>query len=400
LESDFKKDFDSSFDIPIEEYSQRVKKVQKELVKRNIDVAFAIGTPFVPGDVQYLSGYDTQCPENSSIFVVSPTKSYLCVGPEGFEYAKEMRKFGELINLTELKIEFEEYPYSKFRDLKDILHDAAGTKIKRVGKLTFDSFTPIFVSSIFLKNVNDEFEFVDATDILYEMRWIKSDNEIELLRTSFKICTEATKRIMEEIKPGRTELEIAAIADYVFQNMGCNSFCFDQIVLSGERTNTIVGRASEKVIERGDPVTFFINGRYKGYSSHMSRILVAGGISKEQSDYYEHGYKAFEISLENFRLGNKGKELDVKAREYYKKVGLDIYQNYSFCHGAGLHESNEGKASNKYAEWVIPKNILMMINVGLYNHPKFYGYALEDGAIINNKGETELLTDLPIKVQS
>lgn len=396
---DLKKDFDPEFDIPNTEYEERVKKVQQELIKREIDVAFAIGTPFVPGDVQYLSGHDTQCPENCSMSIITPSNVFLCVGPEDYEYAKKMIRYGELVTISELKIPFEEYPNIKFRDLHSLLFSESTKKRKmRIGKLTFDIYIPIFIENIIRNSVKENLEFVDATDILYEMRWIKSENEIKLLKTAFKISSEATKKVLEALKPGVNELELAATADYVYKSMGCNSFCFDQIVNSGERTNTIVARPINKKIKKGEPVAFIINGRYKGYTGHMARTVVAGGMSKEQREYYEKGSHAYKIALKNFKLGLPGKGLDEEATKYYKSVNLDKYKIYSFSHGTGLHESNEGKASTKFADWLIPKNIIMMINVGLYNHPEFFGYTIEDGAIINSRGETEVLTDVPVLV--
>ncbi len=394
-----KKDFDTEFDIQPDEYRGRVEKVQKILVERGISVAYASGTPFLPGDVFYLSGHDVQCPENNAISIISQDKAYICVGPEGYEYAKEMVKFGEIINLDELKYEHEEYPYAKFRNLKDVLYEAAGGKIEKVGKLTFDYIGTDLIQKLIKNCIEEKTEIVNATDILYELRFIKSDNELELLRTAFKICSIATREVVDNIKPGVNELELAAIADYIHKYMGCNSFCFDQIILSGKRINTIVGRATDKVIKKGEFVTFFINGRYKGYSAHTARTVVAGGPNKEQQKFLDHGYKAYNIALENFKLGLPAKNLDGKAREYFKSVGLDKYQIYSFCHGAGIHESNEGKGSTKHADWLIPKNIIMMINIGLYNYPNFHGFVLEDGAIINSKGETELLAyNVPINI--
>jgi Xaa-Pro aminopeptidase len=395
------KDFDLEFDIPTSEYKERVKKVQKILAERGIDVAYASGTPFIPGDVFYLSGYDAMCPENNTMSIISPTKAYLCTGPEGLEVAREMIRACELINLEELKVQHEDYPYSKFRSLRDIMYEATGgKKIKKVGKLTFDTIGTVHVQNLIEQSIKDEFEIVDATDILYEMRFIKSDNELKLLKIGFKICAEAIKKVVEAIKPGVRELEVAAIADYVHKYMGCSAQAFETIVTSGARINTILGRATDKKIEKGDMVAFYINGRYKWYAAHMGRTVVAGGPSKEQAEFLEHGFKAYEIALENFKYGNPAKYLDGKAREYFKSVGLDRYQNFSFCHGAGIHESNEGKASTRFAEWLIPKNILMMINIGLYGHPKFYGFSLEDGAIINSKGETEVLNyGVPIRVQ-
>lgn len=393
-----KVDFDTEFDIPVNEYKERVEKVQEILVKRNIDLAFAVGNPFLPGDVFYLSGYDPQTPEISAISIISPTKAYLCVGPEGYEYAKESLKYGELINLGELRSEEEEYPYSKFKDIKEILYDAANNKIEKVGKLTFDSVSSVLVQTLIKNNIKEKFDIVDTTDILYEMRFNKSINEIKLIKIAFMICNEATRRVIEAIKPGVREVELAAISDYIHKYMGCSSFCFDTIILSGRRINTIIGRASDKKIKKGELVTFFLNGRYKGYSAHMARTVIAGGAIKEQIEFLEHGYNAYKIAIENFKYGFPAKNLDKKATEYLKNVGLDKYKVFSFCHGAGIHESYEGKSSNKFAEWLIPKNILMMIDICLYKYPKFYGLSLEDGAIINSEGETEVLTDIPIKL--
>jgi len=392
------KRIDTNKKIPIEEFKSRVKKVQDELDRRNIDFGIAYGTPYMPGDVFYLSGYDVHLEIASSI-LISPTKIFVLGGPEGEAYGLESLKAGEWRNLKEFQIPWEDYPQASFQSLKDIIYEATnGKKVEKVGILTLKEIMSLEFFEIVKSNVSDKVEFVDATDILANARYIKSKNEQKMIRIANIIASEALRTMLGVIQPGMRELEVAAYGDYVIKSMGAYNCGYDTLVSSGERTNTIIGRTSNKIIEKGDICILGASPRYEGYCGAPSRTIVVGGASKGQKEFLEHGLKAHELAVEKFVYGKPAKDLDIAARNYYKKVELDKFQIYSSGHGTGISEAFESKAATRFSDYNFPKNIVMMIDIGLYSHPDYHSLRHEECFLINDEGKTEKLTDLPMKV--
>ncbi|MCX6383094.1 MAG: aminopeptidase P family N-terminal domain-containing protein, partial [Actinobacteria bacterium] len=206
---------DTTKKIPTEEFEGRVRKLQDELSSRNIDLGIAYGSPLVPGDVFYLSGYDPHL-EVSAAILISPTKMIVLGGPESVEYAKESMRAGVWRYLKEFQLTWEDYPQAKFSSLKEVIDETVeGKNIKRVGFLTTKDIISVKWMELIKNNIGENVEFVDATEILAEARYIKSKNEQEMIRIANVIAAEAIKKMIENIKPGMRELEVAAYGDYV-----------------------------------------------------------------------------------------------------------------------------------------------------------------------------------------
>ena len=388
---------DTNVTIPAEEYEERVKKLRKRLLAHNADIGIAYGTPHMPGDVFYLSGYDPQL--ENTILIVSQEKMFILSGPEGFAYAEEMVKYGEIKIVAELQLPLEDYPVTETISMDQVLKELFCGPIKRVALLTKDDVVTTGNIALMRKHLDSRVEFIDASDILYfELRFIKSSNEQKVLRISNRIAEEAVKAIVESVEPGKTELELAAIGDYVMKKMGASSYGFDTFVLSGERINTIIGRSTNKVIKPGEFLSIGVSCRYEGYASIARRMVIAGRKgTKEQIEFLEHGLKAYELSVEKFVYGALEKDVDLAARNYFKQHNLAKYQIYSVAHGTGITECLEARPFTQYNEGTIPKNIAMMIDIGIYGYPKLHGFAFENPFLINDKGETERLVNYPMR---
>lgn len=389
---------DISKKIPKKEYEERVRKLQEEMERRNIDLGIAFSSPIVPGDVFYLSGYDPHL-EISAAAVISQTKMIILGGPESVECAKESMQAGEWKYLKEFQLSWEDYPQAEFSSLKEVINEAVdGKNIKKIGFLTTKDVISADWLELINRCVNEKVEFVDATDILAEARYIKSKNEQELIRIANAISAEAIKVMIEKIKPGMRELEVAAYGDYVCKSMGAYNYGYDTLVTTGERINTIIGRSSNKVIKDGDVCILGVCARYEGYCGAPSRTIVVGGASKGQAEFLDYGLKVHELALEKYAYGKPARDLDIVAREFYEKAGFAQYQMYSSGHGTGISEAFEGRAATRFSDYNFPKNIVTMVDIGLYGHPDYCGFRHEEAYLINDDGVTEKLTNLSLKV--
>jgi Xaa-Pro aminopeptidase len=117
----------------------------------------------------------------------------------------------------------------------------AGGKIGVVGWRTFP--TPLYLA---IKKEFPSAEFEDATDLLRDIRMIKSPAEIAYLEKAAKITDEGAKAITESLEVGKTELEIVLRAEATMKLAGARELSFPTVLGSGDRTELIVPQPTEK----------------------------------------------------------------------------------------------------------------------------------------------------------
>lgn len=383
-------------EIPPAEYQRRLRRVQDELRQRDLQVGIGYGTPAMPGDPQYLSGCDPQI-ENTA-FIVSEHGLWVVGGPEGAVQAVDQMKIGAFRILDEFRLPGVDYVGIVFHPLREVLHEAAGARIDTIGVLTSPAVMSVEWRELVRRAAGDEVRVVEVADILRRARYEKSSIELECHRNSNRIANAAFRAALPAVRPGVTELEVAAHADFVLKSLGAEATGFDTIVLSGERINTIIGRASKKRIEQGEPVLISVSARYEGYCSAVGRTLVAGGADVQQVAFLDHGLQAYELAAARLVSGQPARDVDVSARDYLIGVGLGDYHAYSVGHGTGLTECQEAEPCSKLSDYLLPRGIAAMVDVGIFGHPIHHGFRFENSFLIDANGTTECLTDVPMRL--
>lgn len=378
------------------EFERRIANVQSLLKEQGLDVGLAYATEHMPGDVQYLTGYDPHL-ENAALLVL-PDSVVAMGGAEGAAMFEDSARAGVWRNLTLFEIPFQDYGDTKFWAPGEILNDVLGYIPEKIGLLSAGNVVTREMLSLIQEGADKSIEFVDVSGIMAKLRYQKSPAELELHRVSSDIATEAMKAVLENLKPGMRELELAAHADFVMKQRGAYGYGFDTIVCSGPRINTIIGRATNRVIQDGDMVMLGVSPRYEGYTSALGRAVVAGGANREQAAFLDHGIRAYELASAELIAGRPARNVDLAARNYLSSVGLGTFHAYGVGHGIGLTECLEEKTATQMSDYELPNGITMMIDVGIFGHPSFYGARHEDPYLINHEGHTEKLTSLPMKV--
>jgi Xaa-Pro aminopeptidase len=381
--------------ISKDEHEARVERVREGLRERGHTVGLAYGTQHMPGDVQYLTGYDPHI-ENVALLVL-PDDVIVMGGAEGAEMFADGGRLGTWHNLAAFEIPFQDYGDTKFWDLREILRDRLGSVPDKVGLLSQANVLSAEIVGLAREAVGDG-DLEDVSSILAELRYRKSPAELELHRVASRVATEAMRAMLAVVEPGVRELEVAAEGDRVVKRMGAYAHGFDAIVCSAARINTIIGRATNRVIERGDMVMLGIAPRYEGYTSALGRAVVAGGASAAQAGFLEEGIRAHELSVDALRAEDPAREVDLAARRPLESVGLGGYHTYGVGHGIGLSECLERETATRVSDYTIPSGITMMLDVGIFGHPQHFGARHEDPFLVTHDGVTEKLTDLPMRV--
>lgn len=219
-------------------------------------------------------------------------------------------------------------------------------------------------------------ELVPAADLLSQLRAVKDPEELEIMIAAQRIAEKALTDILNEIRPGVTEKEIAARLQYLMLHYGAENMSFDPIVVSGPNGSLPHGVPSEKVILSGEFVTMDFGCIYHGYCSDMTRTVAVGSVTEEMRQVYDTVLAAQKAGIAAARAGVSGKAVDGAAREVIQKAGYGPYFGHSFGHGVGveIHEVPNATPSN---EKPLPAGAVISAEPGIYLPGKL-GVRIED----------------------
>lgn len=231
-------------------------------------------------------------------------------------------------------------------------------------------------------------ELVPLTEELTRLRRIKTEQEIALHRQAEHIGDIAFKEILKELKPGVTELEIAAKLEYIMKMNGADKLSFDSIIASGVNSSKPHAEPGHKKIESGDFVTMDFGCVYQGYCSDMTRTVVVGKANEKQKKVYHTVLQAQLAVLSMLKPGLPGKAYDKVARDIIYGAGYEGYFGHGLGHSVGL-EIHENPRFSMLEEEVIEAGMIMTVEPGIYL-PEFGGVRIEDMVVMTEEGYENL----------
>ncbi len=235
-------------------------------------------------------------------------------------------------------------------------------------------------------------ELVPMDNVLVTLRQVKTEGELALLREAEHIGDLAFEQILGEIKPGVTELEIAAKLTYFMQMHGAEGNSFSPIVASGVHSSMPHAMPDDKVLAYGDFITMDFGCKYRGYCSDMTRTVVLGKASERQKEIYHTVLRAQEAALASVRAGISGRDLDAVARTIIYGVGYEGCFGHSLGHSIGL-EVHEAPNAGPRSESILRDGMLITVEPGIYVQD-FGGVRIEDLVVVREEG-CENLTHSP-----
>ena len=219
---------------------------------------------------------------------------------------------------------------------------------------------------------------------LTKLRVIKDAYELECIKTAESIGDKAFEEVLKFIKPGVTEMQVAAHIEYSMKMNGAEGLSFDTIVASGINSSMPHAVLSDKKIEIGDFVTMDFGCIYKGYCSDMTRTIVVGKASDKQKHIYNTVLKAQIAALDYIKAGVKGKDVDNVARTIINEAGYEGCFGHGLGHSVGL-EIHESPNFNPREESMILANTIETVEPGIYIKD-FGGVRIEDLVVVTENG--------------
>jgi len=245
----------------------------------------------------------------------------------------------------------------------------------------------------FLRKKFRHLKLVPKREMVESLTMIKTEEEIGAIRKAAEIGDQVFNLVIDIIKPGMTEREVAAEISYHTKRLGAERDAFNVIVASGERSALPHGVASDKKIKKGELVTLDFGCVHKGFNSDMTRTVAVGKISTELQKIYEIVRAAQQRAIDKVQPGMTGRELDSVARDYITLHGYGSKFGHGTGHGLGIEVHELPYIAQRGERFKLEPGHVFTIEPGIYIEG-LGGCRIEDDVVVRREG-SEVLTTAP-----
>ena len=227
-------------------------------------------------------------------------------------------------------------------------------------------------------------QLVGASAVLDGLRTVKDAEEQEKLIAVQRIAERAFTELLNDIRPGVTERQLAARLDYLMLICGAEKPSFDTIVASGANGSKPHAVPSDKPVEAGDFITLDFGAMKDGYCSDTTRTVAVGYATDEMREVYGTVLQAQLAGIAAARAGVTGCQVDAAARDVIAAAGYGECFGHSFGHGLGI-EVHERPYVGPSGKELLPAGAVISAEPGIYLPGKL-GVRIEDVLILEAEG--------------
>jgi len=241
-----------------------------------------------------------------------------------------------------------------------------------------------------LKSTLPDTIFVDASDLLWDLRIVKSKEEISSIRKACQITAKARQKCFETIEQGMTEKQVANLFFQYMMEAGADKPCFVMVVSGTFSESTY--RPTNKRLRKGETV-FLDGGCYIGdYTCDFDRIATVGRPSEKQVVLHDFIYETNKKMMAEYKPGVKLSDIaDICWREY-EKAGLPISKAGRAGHGQGMLPT-EPPSVSKLDSTVLKPGMVVSSEPGLITDSGLFVW--EDVLAVTKDGHELLSKETP-----
>lgn len=183
-------------------------------------------------------------------------------------------------------------------------------------------------------------KFVDAAELLLNIRVVKSPAEVALCRTACEMTARAMERTFPALKAGMTEREVARILRTNLMDEGAEAITFLAIASGTDFSRGKISCATDRRLQKGDTLTVDTGIEVKGYCSDVTRMAIVGSPSRLQLDMYRTMLEVQRKCFAALRPGNRAEDAMKVCLEELGRRNMQTQKVGRIGHGVGL-ESTE-----------------------------------------------------------
>jgi Xaa-Pro aminopeptidase len=370
-----------------EEFATRIDKVVAGMKRDRIDALVAHASGRQPGEVRYLSGYESRlCLHDVTYFVLAPgaDKPYTLLTNAFWDDHKAETWVDDIIIGS---------------DFPELVCSCIPPSVRRIGIAGFSHIpAPVYIA------LTTQFPkaWVGSVDAMTsDARRLKSPVEIDALRRCAILSDLGGEAFLKAITPGVSEYELTALASAAILRGGADRLGNTIQVYSGSRTALGISFATNRVVEAGDFVTMDCGPVWHGYRGDLSRVTTAGYPSADQRRLMNTVADMYDKAMDLIRPGVRMSDVAQAMIDVADRAGMRQYLYKSpshgvgfMGHGLGLHFSEQPEM-DIHSSGVFEENMVMVVEP-ILGIPGFGGVKTEDALVVTSDG-VERFSHLPIR---
>lgn len=269
--------------------------------------------------------------------------------------------------------------------------------LKGIKNLGFEADKMPYADAVEIRNKVRPIKFKPAPYVCEPFTQPKSPEELAYIQEACKIAEATYNKILEFIKPGITEDELAMEISYQSRKLGSERDPFKVIVTSGIRGKYIHGMPSHKKLKANEIVLMNFGATVHGFGSAISRTIALGKATKEQQKAYQLILESIKKASDTVRPGMNGKHLDMVGREVIEQGGYGEFFQHGLGFGIGLVEQEKPIITFRLEDQIVPEDAILAIVPGIYTDK--FGMRVQENIKITKNGGiylTHAPAELPI----
>lgn len=348
----------------------RLRRLRERLAARKLDALLVTDI----ANVFYLSGFTG----STAALVVTSDRSCILVDPRYTLQAQAECANAEVV------------PYSGISTIEAAADHLRTLEIVVSGyesqNLTVASFRAL------RKRVGSGLSLRSTKGIVEQLRRVKDDHEISVIRTAAAIADAAFDAVLMELRAGMTEKDAALLIDMTLRKMGADKEGFDTIAACGPNSACPHARPTDAVLKTGQPLKLDFGARYKHYNSDITRTVSIGRPSAKLKEIHQIVLDAQARAIQAVAPGKRGREIDAVARDYIAAAGYGDHFGHGLGHAIGI-TVHDGPAFSSTSDVILEAGMVASVEPGIYIEG-WGGVRIEDDVLVTQSG-FEVLTKAP-----
>ena len=381
-------------DFPESEYKRRYDAVKKLMSARGIQALLISGRE----NLIYFTGYRTELYaskfrpfvgilplDGEPVMLVPDLERWGCVQTT---WIRDVRHWGAFLDAV-------------FKDAISSIVDLL--KEMGLGKATLAAeigpTTRLGMSLLEFEKIRAEFpkiKFVDASEITWSVRSIKTEEEVTRVKKACQITDKAVEAAWDTLKENVSEKQLSEAIQVTMATEGADRLGFLVIRSGFARGNMVNPLPSDYRIRRGDIVTVDLGAIYGDYWSDMTRNAIMGQPTERARKVHEVVLKAQVAAMNMIRAGVKAKDVDAAAAKILKDAGHGPWMLHRTGHSIGV-DLHELPGLGPLDETILQDGMILAVEPGLY--PLMYmgdiGNFLNEDIVVVRKSGCDILTNSP-----